>query len=327
EELVAWRSDRVDDEGIRARVIPVVGGVAARGGGVVGRSLVDLRDVAAIGGAEAVLAVAAQVVACRQARAESAVVDGLVPGLIGAERLVIANSHVEAPVVVQLPLVVEEPRARGEVGSSRQRGNGIPLDLAGVWIHAEEDILYEIDEVAVDAKIAAGLEVVLVALLMELLEASDEAVVAGRPSAEEIGRLSQPALVVPLLGPARSAAEGRRPPPLAGVGVEQQSALDQVAGVGPEGELVLHLAVLALQEEAIREDTVVLEGTELPEVVAEREAAQVDDATGGDEVSPLQIAVDVGPDERVLVRDPPGELALDPPVVPHGVVGNVGVES
>jgi hypothetical protein len=47
---------------------------------------------------------------------------------------------------------------------------------------------------------------------------------------------------------------------------------------------VLHLAVLALEKEAIREDAVVVEGTELPEVVAERQAAQVDDPAGGDEV-------------------------------------------
>src|SRR5689334_9701998 len=90
---------------------------------------------------------------------------------------------------------------------------------------------------------------------------------------------------------------------------------------------MLHLTVLAFHEEAIREDTLVMEGTELPEVVAEGEAAQVDDATGGDEIAPLQIAVDVGRDERVLVRDPPGELALDAPVVRRGVVGNAGVES
>lgn len=38
---------------------------------------------------------------------------------------------------------------------------------------------------------------------------------------------------------------------------------------------MLHLTVLALHEEAIREDTAVMEGAELPEVAAEREAAQV----------------------------------------------------
>src|SRR4028119_854387 len=125
-------------------------------------------------------------------------------------------------MLVQLPFVVEEPRARGKVGSSRQRGNGIPLDLAGVWIHAEEDILSEIDEVSreyVDRCQAGSCSRCATDGTPRSLRRDGG---CWSPGAEEIGRLSLPLLVVPLLRRARSAAAGGRGRASVGAGVEQQ---------------------------------------------------------------------------------------------------------
>src|ERR1051325_12124570 len=101
---------------------------------------------------------------------------------------------------------------------------------------------------AVDAEVAAGLEVVLVAQLVELVVAADQAVVPGRLGAEEVRSLGQVLLVVALLGRAGGAAEGGGRYAVAGGGVEEEGPFLQAAVLGAVGEAVAHAAELPFDE-------------------------------------------------------------------------------
>ncbi len=113
DQLVGRRPDRID---LRPEVLELIGRVTAAGGGRVGRSLIDLGHVAAVVDAEAVLAVPLHVEDPAEARADGGVVHGGDAALIVAVVLVVSGSDVEAEVRVQVPLVIQEDRLRGEIG-------------------------------------------------------------------------------------------------------------------------------------------------------------------------------------------------------------------
>jgi len=73
-------------------------------------------------------------------------------------RLVVAPADVERPARPELPLVVEERGADGEIGGLRKRGHRIPFDLAELRIDAEVELGLVVrvrNDVAVDPEVAA----------------------------------------------------------------------------------------------------------------------------------------------------------------------------
>src|SRR6266849_1851425 len=227
-ELADRRSRRIDH---RSFVVPVVRGIPPGGSGVVGRSLIDLGYVAAVADAEPMAPIALWIEISRQPRAHGAVVDSLVSGLIVSRCFVVAAANAEAPLLIEIPLVIDEERSDREVGWLRKRRHRVVFDLARAGIGATvnvgrrqlrrcgrrasySDSAFVAQDDAVDAEIASRLEIVLVAELMKFVIAADDAVVPDRARAEEVRALGQVLLVVPLFGRARRTAEGCRPHPV-----------------------------------------------------------------------------------------------------------------
>ena len=114
----------------------------------------------------------------------------------------------------------------------RQRGHRVVFDLARAGIGAEvnigrrqlrrrgrraghRDAALVAQDDAVNAEVASRLEIVLVAELVEVVVAADDAVIANGASAEEVRALRQIFFIVALLGGAGRSAKRRRPHPVA----------------------------------------------------------------------------------------------------------------
>src|SRR5438046_1684705 len=99
-----------------------------------------------------------------------------------------------------------------------------------------------------NAEVASGLEIVLVADLVELVDAAHEAMVAQAARAEEVRGLAEPLFVVALLRRTGRSAERRRPHPVAGCCVQQQGAFFKRALVRTLAEPIAHPAELPLDQ-------------------------------------------------------------------------------
>src|SRR5207302_1002011 len=125
-EVVEHRGDRVGERRVergrvdrRSEVVEVDRG---RLTGVVvrrGYAFDDVRCVLAVREADAMTAVALDVVVRAEARRETAVVRSDVAGAVNGIVLVVAEADIERPVVVEVPLVVDKPRVRAEIALVR----------------------------------------------------------------------------------------------------------------------------------------------------------------------------------------------------------------
>src|SRR5204863_1298655 len=106
---------------VRSAILIDEGGRAARGRAGAVDTLGETADVDVVSGSEAVLAVAEYVVVEADARAELLVVGGLLVERVDRLVLVEASAEVEAPMRVEISLVIDEAGLRAEVGAERRR--------------------------------------------------------------------------------------------------------------------------------------------------------------------------------------------------------------
>src|SRR5712691_2959693 len=150
-----------------------------------------------------------------QARCEAAVLRHLVAAGVGGVVLVVANTEIEAPVLVQIPTIVHERGLAAEIAlillqnedrrPSQERGGRRPSGRDRRIDHVV-DALDAVDE---EPEVRARLVVVGEAMLGELLDSADDVLVAEALAAQEVVRLDVPAVVRTRLLVANAAEGGR----------------------------------------------------------------------------------------------------------------------
>ena len=261
-----------------------------------------------------------------------------VQGPVGVDGvvLVITDADVEAPTVVEVPAIVDVGRLRLEIAlslleredrgpeeerSARRLGRGARRRRAAVDRRVEDAVrvLHAVDE---EAEVRARLVVVGVPVLLEVLDAGDDVLVAPALRADEVVRLQAPATVVAGFLVAH-AAERRRV--VARVAI-RTVADDRAAGeVGVRrsaapADAVEQLRPRTFEKEVVRDDAVVVDRLEVDRIGAAAELGQIVRGGGEERVVRDRVVLQVRERDVVIREGLAGQLPF------IALVGSGGVD-
>src|SRR5688500_20153615 len=86
---------------------------------------------------------------------------------------------------------------------------------------------------------------------MEIFPTTGDALVPHSCGAQEVGGLGHQVFVIELLDRAWRSAEGGRPHAIPGAGIEEQSPVDQIAGIATPDQVMVHPAGLPFAKKLV----------------------------------------------------------------------------